>query len=307
MHLRSLASLAFVAVSATFASAFDLGPAKTFNAFIFGSATTAGGHSDGAIAIGGSWSSQYDVLQANLPATVGALNKIGAYVGGSMSFSGGSVNNGGNAYIKGAFSGTLNMNGGTRFANSPLVDSTLFTNQQTYSLLQSATTAGLASQTLLADPNVINIDLNAYSVIGNGNRKVYTIAGSALNSNTIFNITGGDGNETVIINVTGTTVTSKYNGVNYARKNRLVWNFADATQLNIDNAFYGSILAPKATINQKFNIEGNLIANSWTTTGSPELHFGIGKTFDGDMPVPEPVSMAALGLGLVGLIARRRR
>jgi len=297
-----LSSSLFVVVSASAFSA-DLGTAQTFNAFIFGSASTTGGHADGAIAVGGSWTSSYDMLQANLPGTIGALTQIGAYVGGSMSFTSGSVNNSGNAYIKGSFSGTLNMNGGTRFPNSGLVDTTVFTNQQSYSLAQSTALAGLSSTTLVADPNSININLNSIA----GNQKVYTIAGSALNANTIFNITGGDGNETVIINVTGTSVTSSYNGVNYARKNRLIWNFSDATTLNVNNAFYGSILAPNATVNQKFNIEGNLIAANWNTIGSPELHFGIGKTFDGTLPVPEPVSMAAMALGLAGLAARRKK
>lgn len=306
MNFRFLISSACVAVAASYASASDLGVAKTFNAFIFGNASTQGGHADGAIAVGGSWTSQYDFLQSNLPGTIGSLNKIGGYVGGSMSFTGGSVNNSGNLYVGGAFSGSLNMNGGTRFANSPLVDPTVFTSQQAYSLAQSAAVAGMASQTITADPNVINIDLNSYGIPANGNQKVYTIAGSALNANTVFNITGGDGNETVIINVTGTSVTSHYNGVNYARKNRLIWNFADATQINVTNAFYGSILAPKATINQSSNIEGNLIAANWNDFGSPELHFGLGKTFDGTLPVPEPVSMATMGLGLFGLIARRR-
>ncbi|MDX2065023.1 MAG: collagen-binding domain-containing protein, partial [Fimbriimonadaceae bacterium] len=57
--LRGLV-LALAGLSSTVAFAGDLGVANGFNAFIFENANTTGGHSEGAMAVGGNWAQGYE-------------------------------------------------------------------------------------------------------------------------------------------------------------------------------------------------------------------------------------------------------
>lgn len=164
------------ASSPSFAS--DLGTAKGFNAFIFGNAVTNGGHSDGGVAVKNNWTgSGYDALQANKPGTIGGDNKLGMYVGGNVIFTnGGSVNNAGNARVKGDFfsQNPFNMNGGSLYIGgtktgnvngswvqgNDTVDLNVFSSQLQYSLNQSAAVAALGGELInTSDPN--NWQVNA--------------------------------------------------------------------------------------------------------------------------------------------------
>lgn len=292
--------------------AADLGIANSFNVFVFGNASTQGGHTDGAIGVGGSWTGSHDLNQHSLPATVGALTNIGGYVGGSMNFTGGSVNGAANLYIGGGFSGSINMNGGTRFSNSALVDPAVFTTQKTYSQGQANAIRGLTATNiagLIGDPNNLNINVaNLPAVQDCPNLKVLRMDGS-LNQ-TFQNLQVNflnQGADTVIIDVVGSSVDWRWK-MNSSAFNHVLWSFADASTLRIANdSFRGSILAPNAHLTQERNIEGNVIANQWTLNNSVEAHFGSQFKFDGCAPVPEPGTMVALATGGLALLARRRR
>lgn len=310
---RSLFTLALGATLATIASANGLGPyAGGFNMFVFGNATTAGGHTDGAVAVGGNWTGSHDSMQHNHLINVGPASNVGMYVRGSANLNG-SVNNAANAYIGGSHTGTLNMNGGTKFTSSPNVLPTVFSQQLAYSTNQSNAIAALGGATnmasLIGDPNNANINVASLaSVAGMPNTKLIRMNASLLaafpNLQLNFN---NMGTNTVIVDVVGGGLIDWKWKMNATAFNRLLWNFNSASTLRIgQDQFRGSILAPMVHLDQERNIEGNIIVGSWNLDGSVENHFGNQFKFNGEAPVPEPATLAALGFGVAAMLRKRR-
>lgn len=306
--MKRLLAILGLAALALPAAADDLGVANTYNAFIFGNAASPGGHSDGAVAVGGNWTMDYLVTQKADYGTAGADNKVGIYVGGNLTATNKpSVNNGSNAYVGGTFTGSLDQSSGGSFSTN--VSSSLFSTQKTYSENQSAKLKSLGGTAInTSDLNNWSIDTSTQS----GSLKVFTINASDLSKLRTLAINNMAATNTLVINVLGTTVSDFGVTVNSSLKNRILWNFADATTITIgERALEGSILAPNAIVNQKQNIEGNLIADGWNVTGSVELHGDLTEMFNGNIPaIPEPAfyQMAALlAFGSLGLARYRRR
>jgi choice-of-anchor A domain-containing protein len=82
----------------------------------------------------------------------------------------------------------------------------------------------------------------------------------------------------------------------------LIWNFYAATDLTINAEFGGNVLAVNANLLQTQNIEGGVYVNNLDSRN--EIHL---NPFIGAVPEPETYAMLLAGLGLVGVIARRRR
>jgi choice-of-anchor A domain-containing protein len=277
-------------VIAGISSAANLGAANDFNAVIFGNVSVQSGESEGAMAVGGSWTTQntYQVsIHGSSPnPSIGGATNLGLYVAGAMNAGANpgstQVNSSRNAYIGGSVAGTPTMNGGSLFANSGLVSGSFFTNQLSYSQAQSAYLAGLGGMAVDTS-NSNNYKLNIANV---GGVNIFEINGALLSGGKTLDILGGNGSETIIMNVLGSSVNwgTSYNG----NKNNTLWNFSQATTLNInDRAIQGSVLAYGATVNQSQNIDGTLIANVLSVTNGAELH---SYTFNGNAPVPEPIS-----------------
>ena len=116
-----------------------------------------------------------------------------------------------------------------------------------------------------------------------------------------------NGFDTVIVNVGGTS--DSFSGINFVGSpsglgQHVIWNFYDATSLNINTAFYGSVLAPKAAGTTSNFIEGSAVFSSLTQNG--EVHM---KTYDGGFTipgVPEPSTWAMMLLGVAGVGAMAR-
>lgn len=282
----------------------SLGAAGNTNAFIFGNATTGGGHSDGSMVVNGNWSGNYYEVRQHgdtpLPTTPFASNTA-LYIGGDNNVSNYIRTLSGDAYIAGDKQPIQNNGGGHTYSPAPGFDlaPTIANLKKLSSDLSHLSSATLT----INDPN--NVKVNVGNIAGN--LKVYTIAGNLLGGGKTLDFLNSTSNDTIVINVTGTSVNWGWS-TNYDAS-RIIWNFADATSINIgDREFRGTILAPKATVTQSQNINGTLIAQNWVTNGSPELH---SYTFKGKIPLvsaPEPAGVMTMGgfLGLA-LFSRRRQ
>jgi len=119
--------------------------------------------------------------------------------------------------------------------------------------------------------------------------------------------------ETIIINVSGTSGTFAMNpNPNYAVAANIIWNFYEATSVEIATKAIGSILAPNATLSSfAGSTEGSVIAND-INLNNGELHL---QAFVGDLPTevtdpaPNPVPLPAglpLTIGAFGLLGGLR-
>lgn len=83
-----------------------------------------------------------------------------------------------------------------------------------------------------------------------------------------------------------------------------LWNFQNATAVNLGSQFGGSIIATEAKLTNKNNIEGSVVVGSLDQQG--EIHL---QPFTGEIPttIPEPSSYAMLLLGFVALGAWQTR
>lgn len=305
---RALALLSLT-VFAGAAHAGSLGVANSFNAFVFGNANTQGGHSEGAVAVGGNWGgTSYEAKQR--PASqvpYGNVNRngftnIGVYLGGNNTLS---QNPNlrviqGNAY-HGGTAGVMDVQNGFQRVNQ--MDMTVFSQQLAHSNQQSSWLNSLAqSQGTALNTSGQNLSVNA-----TGPLAIYRVNASALNDLKTLQVNAAAGT-TVVFNVEGTGSANWKWSVNSNAKNRILWNVRNLSTLNVlERDLDGSLLAPGTVINQYRNIRGTMIAKDWNVFNSTELHFDSGVRFTGEAPVPEPGTLVALGAGALALLRRRRK
>lgn len=179
------------------------------------------------------------------------------------------------------------------------------------------TVAGVTAQALPNPPGGnLSFTANADYVSGGKKYGVITTTMANLASEQNFFGINNNGNDATIVIVTG-------DGAGYSLPNlnannnesKVIWDFVDAMTLSFAGSWYGTILAPNATItHQGGDLTGAVVVQSLVQTN--ELHANYLFTGDlsgltglsyGGQTIPEPGSLLTIGLGLLGLMLVRRR
>ncbi|HSZ51967.1 MAG TPA: collagen-binding domain-containing protein [Caulobacteraceae bacterium] len=264
------------------------------------------GYSPGGVTVGGNISG----LNLNTAGTVtvgGTLSNFNGHSGSSVSY--------------GSKSGNFNLNGATK---------SQLTSGQSAALVSQLTTQ---TSTMATDLEDLSKALAALKPTAGDSVSVPTTGGDAhdlkvvANSGSgyividtttaVLNSASNQLEETlkslgskyvpVIINVTGTTADLNFNQGNTQQYDPYVlWNFENATTIDVPRGFNGAILGVDATLTSSNQIQGSVAVANFNQGG--EDHLG---TFQGGIPlgVPEPAGWALMmvGMGLTGGALRRRR
>ena len=214
----------------------------------------------------------------------------------------------GSAYLSGYSSShpanaTFNQGGAGYMTGSDPVSGGIAASQSSFVSLANALTNTTPNATL--SNGIINIS-------GQG-------AGTyVVNVNNVSSLTGiyyNAGSQTLIINVTGSTTWSGVNlTINGSQPNNtstaastILFNFGTASAVALDSGFFGSILAPDATVSGAGTIvNGEVIANDINGLGEVESQ----SIFSGNLPgagTPEPATLTLMGAALVGFGVFGRR
>jgi choice-of-anchor A domain-containing protein/MYXO-CTERM domain-containing protein len=293
------------------------GPLGDFNVLTFGDFSAPTSDVEGRLYAGGNVSlSSYSVGYTLSGAQVGGDTLV---VGGDLSFTSGSVNNG-NVKIGGSAAGVDSsvLNGLTN-AGYTLTDN-LGAGGLPVDFAAERTRLSAASAAFdgLLDTGTSVYQWSQLFLTGNGagGRQVFTVSAADLGAATNVVVSGIDEGAEVIVNVTGTSA-SMSGGLDqfFERNNESVlFNFVDAETLSLGNiGVQGSILAVNADVTTSWGVVwGQVVADSWT--GPMQVN---DYPFEGEVPVneepgeevtvAEPGQAAIVLLAVAGLAAVRRR
>ncbi|MEZ6242454.1 MAG: collagen-binding domain-containing protein [Phycisphaerales bacterium] len=298
--MKSCTIVAALAIASGLAVA---GPFDEYNLIVRNDLNLSTSEVDGSAIIGGSLlggTSNYTTMG------VTASNGDGLAIGNTLA-SGVTVNinNAGNFRIGSLANqlGTVNLNGGGSLVADPLVSS----RAASYVSQASAISAHLST---LATNGTIDVAGNmtaATTVLDGMNVAVYTLSQAQFDTLGQLSLNFGTA-DSVIINFVhdGSGVVDLsappniIGGFNQANSPRILWNFADATQITVNNSFNGALFAPLAQLNVTGGgINGTVVVDSINLQNA-EIRLG---TYQGYLPTPGAGAL----LAAAGLLASRRR
>jgi len=258
------------------------------------------------------------------------LTVVGNVTGGTKNL------NGGGATVGGNVTSGFNLNGGPQTVNAGGAVANTNVNQNIVNSGLASTPGFLDSLRAQRDALVQSLTELSTSLSSLASNAVANITGSRAtfdaqpdaNGLTVYSLTANDlstfgeidfsrnGADTVIVNVSGSSIGLHDNFLGNSDNlgANVIWNFAEASDLQLSTAWRGSILAPNANGTIGNYIQGSAVFGNLTQNG--ELHLG---TYTGNYTpptspppvaaVPEPSSwaMMLLGFGALGSVIRRRR
>ena len=307
--MRALvAAIALTIASAGAASAATIDPYNVLqhvNGVVFGSASTTA-DVQGQLIVGGSYhgASMYDSPPATAYAGYGALTVYGADSGNPIN-----IGNGGNAYVAGTHGATIDFNSGGGHAAGHYLSSVPNTITDFQTSLGGYSTA--LSNLAANNGNVLPTAGNNEVIVAHPNAQgvaIFRITTTQLAAIPSYSI-NLNGATSVLFDVSGTSLNWAAN-LQAANADTLgksvVWNFYQATSLTFQTQIAGTILAPLANVINNNQIDGALVAKTWTGYG--ELHDDLytGHNF---IATPEPGTwaMMLIGVGAIGGMLRAKR
>lgn len=305
MIRTALTALAMTAAVATAA------PFTEWNLLVRNNLTSTS-HVDGSALVGGNVTGNSVFSMHGVTASNGAGLMVGGNVSGNNH-----MNSGGNLIHGGSLNGNIALNGGgnkVQQAGIGSVVSDTFAQANNYSsfLRDLAPTGNL---------NVLDGTkgtFNSASTVGVGSDRyaVYSMSQSVLGSMSELNLNFGSA-DIAVINVDASdtngivTLNMNFNGgLSQSNSGRIVWNFFNATTLNIGGNLSGMILGTGADL----FLNGPGIYGSVVVDNVSEMNSEVRRrTFEGDtqivvVPLP-PAAWAGLAMlgGIAGVRAARRR
>lgn len=232
------------------------------------------------------------------------VNVDSLVIGGTVGANNYQVNSGRARLFGSKGSANFNMNGGGALIQNDSSVTAMVNNAWSDVLNASSYCSSLAATNSVTIPSGQPGPVVFNSVLGPGGVAVFSVNGNALfqNNNVQQMDINMNGASTVVINVAGFNISynggNMVGGFNIPNASKIIWNFFEATTLNIDRHFFGAILAPLATMSNSTAIEGSVFTDTFNQNG--EVHL---PNFSGNIPAPG--AMALLGMGT--LIATRRR
>jgi choice-of-anchor A domain-containing protein len=325
--------LALCCATAAHGSYVNLGPAGDFNVFVTNNNTQSGSDSHGKIAVGGNALFGGFAIASKLGNSTDNLIVGGDFSNNNYSLKGGALVGGNVNWNNPTIGGRLAVNGNAKFPGGG------GSIEGTVNVVGTYSAPGYFPPNQNAGVNPFPFDfaeVEAYLVsqaaylatlptngsvaIDPWNGGITLTANNPGDSYISFNITGaemadaaGGGftinaptGSTVVVNVTGPVSSMTNMGItlNGVTEHQVLYNFHDATNLLINGVgVRGTILAPLADVNfAGGNIDGTMIARNLTGPGESHLFL-----FEGNLPVPEPSTVALGAMGLAALVAVRVR
>jgi len=314
---------------------------RTWNLVVLGDLSSSS-EVEGKTFVGGNLngnSSNYQISSsvANSTGTPG-LTVVGDVNGGAKN-----LNNGSGAIVGGNVNSGFNLNGSAQTVQVGGTISNTNVNQNTVQSGLGASnpqfTQDLQQQKSQIDTSMGSLSHDLSQLASNsalsisGNKGTFDAQPDA-NGVAVFNISAADldkigeiafnlnGADTAIVNVTGSSISLNDNFLGGTQNlgEHVIWNFPDATSLDLTNAWGGSVLAPNAAATTSNYIQGSAVFGSLTQNG--EMHVGTysggydpagpgssssSTSSGGSTPVPEPGVVLLFGLGVATLIWRARR
>lgn len=293
-------------------------------------------HVDGRVFVGGTFTAggNFTVQNNNIPTTTYGTPALTVVGNAALN---GSVNAGGGISIGGNASGSFNNNGNNVVTyggtNNASANNTTFTSggSSFTNTLQSQSNDIKASLTSLSSnlqalSTTSNVSFNASDsnnqkliVSGTGlavfNMTEAQFEGIGQNSQLLVTVPNG---ATLVVNVAGTDIDLAGKINRFTNDSNVIWNFYQATTVDIAQQFSGSVLGVFAdiTVGNAGNIDGSIVGNNVKQNANGEIHnnyfqgdlssIGSGSGTPSTAPEPSTWAMLILGFGLIGAMMRTR-